>query len=49
MALTFEGLIVVVGLAVIGTVHFVAWVIEQICDTYDRICKRVKRSFWKRR
>jgi len=49
MALTLEELIVVVGLALVGMVHFVEWVIEQICDTYDRMCKRINRSLRKRR
>jgi len=49
MALTLEELIVVVGLDVVGAVHFVEWVIGQICDTHDRICKRINRSLRKKR
>ncbi len=45
MAPAFEELIIIVGLAVVGAVHFAEWVAGQVCDAYDRIRERLKRSF----
>lgn len=49
MVMALEELIVLVGLAVVGMAHFLKWVVDELCDAIDGICKSIKRTFWKRR
>jgi len=49
MALALEELIVVVGLTLVALAHFGEWVIKEICKSYNRTRRRIRRSLRKRR